>query len=164
MARLVSYSQSFFPAAARLWNELTDAIKNSPSVASFKHNYLKKHPRPAANPLYYRGERRTAVTHSRMRIGCSGLNHDLCNHLHVIDSPACTCPSGEDETAKHYLLHCLKFTAERHIMVTTLAQLNYVNPSVDLLLRGNPTCHVTHNAEIFKAVHTFIISTKRFTA
>jgi hypothetical protein len=163
MARLVSYSQSFFPAAVRLWNEFTEAIKNSPSVASFKHNFLKKYPRPATNPLYYRGDRRTAVTHSRMRIGCSGLNSDLCNHLHVIESPSCTCPSGEDETAKHFLLHCQKYTAERLLMLATLAQLNYNNPTVDLLLRGSPQRHVTHNAEIFRAVHTFIVSTKRFT-
>jgi hypothetical protein len=162
LARLVTYSQSFFPAAARLWNEFTDTIMNSPSVASFKHNYLKKHPRPATNPLYYRGDRRTAVTHSRMRIGCSGLNYDLWNNLHVIDSPACTCPSGVDETAKHFLLHCQKFIAERLTMVATLAQLNYVDPNVDLLLSGNPTRHVTHNAQIFTAVHTFIVSTKRF--
>jgi hypothetical protein len=162
MARLVSYSQSFFPAATRLWNDFTDAIKNSPSVASFKHNYLKKHPRPAVNPLYYRGERRSAVNHSRMRIGCSGLNHDLCNNLHVIDSPACTCPSGEDETAEHFLLHCRNYTAVRLTMVNTLAQLNYVDPTVDLLLYGNRARHVSHNAQTFMAVHTFITSSKRF--
>jgi hypothetical protein len=97
-----------------------------------------------------------------MRIGCSGLNNDLCNNLHVIDSPACTCRSGVDETAEHFFLHCEKYTDERLTMVMTLAQLGYVNPRVDLLLSGNPTRHVTHNAEIFKAVHTFIVATKRF--
>jgi hypothetical protein len=162
LARLVSYSQSFFPTAVRLWNEFTEAIKTSPSVASFKHNFLKKYPRPPSNPLYNRGDRRTAVTHSRMRIGCSGLNYDLCNQLHVIESPSCTCPSGEDETAKHFFLHCQNYIAERRTMVNTLAQLDYNHPTVDLLLSGNPDRHVTHNAKIFKAVHSFIVSTKRF--
>jgi hypothetical protein len=135
--RLVSYSQSFFPSAVRIWNDLTRAIKNCPSVASFKHNYLKDHPRPASNPLYYRGDRRTAVIHSRMRVGCRNLNYDLCNELHVIDSPACTCPPGEDETATHYLLHCVRFRAERQIMATSLAQLNHANPNLELLLSGD---------------------------
>jgi hypothetical protein len=162
MTRLVSYSQSFFPNAVRLWNGFTAAIKSSPSVASFKHNYLKMTPRPATNPLFYRGERRVAVSHSRMRIGCSGLNADLCHELHVIDSAACTCPSGEDETANHYLLHCQRFTPERQTMLTSLAELDHPNPTTNLLLHGDPTKTIAHNAEVFKGVHSYIKSTKRF--
>jgi hypothetical protein len=41
LARLESYSQSFFPASTRTWNTLSEGTKASPSVKSFKHNYLK---------------------------------------------------------------------------------------------------------------------------
>ena len=160
--RLVSYTQSFFPTAVRLWNEFTNALTNSPSVAAFKYNYLKATPRPRTNPLVYRGERRVAVSHSRMRIGCSGLNADLCRELHVLDSAACTCPSGDDETADHYLLHCEKYRAERHIMITNLAQLEHLQPNCELLLHGDPTKTLEHNTEIFKQVHQFIKTSKRF--
>jgi hypothetical protein len=160
--RLVSYTQSFFPTAVRLWNEFTNALTNSPSVAAFKYNYLKATPRPRTNPLVYRGERREAVSHSRMRIGCSGLNADLCRELHVLDSAACTCPSGDDETADHYLLHCEKYRAERHIMITNLAQLEHLQPNCELLLHGDPTKTLEHNTEIFKQVHQFIKTSKRF--
>jgi hypothetical protein len=162
MTRLVSYTQSFFPNAVRLWNGFTEALKNSPSVKSFKHNYLKLAPRPPTIPLYYRGERRVAVSHSRMRIGCSGLNADLCRELHVIDSAACTCPSGEDETANHFLLKCQKYRAERQIMLEKLVQLDHPNPTVDLLLHGDPTKSLPHNTEVFCVVHLYIKSTKRF--
>jgi hypothetical protein len=161
-ARLVSYSQSFYPAAVRIWNDLSDTIKNSPSVASFKRSYLKDFRRPTVNPLFYRGERRMAVFHSRMRIGCSKLNSDLCNRLHVIESPTCTCPAGVDETAEHFLLSCPKYLAERQIMLNSLAQLNHVNPNLNLLLNGDPTFPLLHNAEIFKVVHSYIAATKRF--
>jgi hypothetical protein len=160
--RLVTYTQSFFPTAVRLWNEFTDAIRNSPSVASFKHNYLKVTPRPSTNPLVYRGERRTAVYHSRMRIGCSGLNADLCRELHVLDSAACTCPSGEDETAVHYLLHCEKYRPERLTMMLGLTQLDHLNPSQDLLLNGDRSKSLDHNNQVFKLVHNFIRTSKRF--
>ena len=162
VTRLVTYSQSFFPNAVRLWNSFTEAITGSLSVASFKHNYLKATPRPVANPLYYRGGRRVSVTHSRMRIGCSSLNADLTHELHVLNNPACTCPSGEEETAKHYFLHCQKYGVERQTLLTGLALLDYPNPNSELLLYGDRTKTLTHNAETFKLVHKFITDTNRF--
>ena len=101
LARLESYSQSFFPAATRTWNQLLEGTKTSPSVNSFKHHYLKEFPRPIPNPLFYRGQRIPAVHHARMCISCSGLNSHLHHELHVVDSPVCTCPLAEDETAEH---------------------------------------------------------------
>jgi hypothetical protein len=161
--RLVTYTQSFFPTAVRLWNDFTDVITHSPSVASFKHNYLRVNPRPKANPLVYRGERRIAVYHSRMRIGCSGLNADLCHELHVPDSAACTCPSGEDETANHFLFHCDNYRAQRLIMTTSLEHLGHQHPNQKLLLHGDPTQTLHHNTEVFETVHKFIKTSKRFT-
>jgi hypothetical protein len=161
--RLVSYSQSFFPTAVRLWNDFATALTDSPSVASFKHNYLKVTPRPCINPLFYRGERRTAVSHSCMRIGCSSLNADLCRELHVLDSAACTCPSGEDETADHFLLHCVKFRVERQVMLDNLTQLDHPIPDLDLLLNGDQSKTLDHNSQVFGIVHQFIKTSKRFT-
>jgi hypothetical protein len=162
VTRLVTYSQSFFPNAVRLWNSFSQAITDSPSVASFKHNYLKETPRPTANPLYYRGGRRAAVTHSRMRIGCSSLNADLNRELHVIDSPACTCATGEEETAEHYFLQCQTYAAERQTLLLGLALLDHPNPNTDLLLYGDRTKLINHNAEIFKLVQQFITDSNRF--
>jgi hypothetical protein len=56
-ARLETYSQSFFPAAVRAWNSLSSKIKEAPSDDAFKARYLKEHPRPKKNNLYYSGAR-----------------------------------------------------------------------------------------------------------
>ena len=162
VTRLVTYSQSFFPNAVRLWNSFTEVLKSSLSVASFKHNYLKATPRPSANPLFYRGDRRVAVSHSRMRVGCSSLNADLCRELHVIESAACTCPAGADETAEHYLLHCHNHGDERRKMLAAMTLLDHPHPALDLLLYGDSTKTIAHNSEIFRIVHQFITETKRF--
>ena len=158
----MSYTQSFFPTAVRLWNDFATELTESPSVKSFKHNYLKATPRPATNPLVYRGERRVAVSHSRMRIGCSSLNADLCRELHVLDSPACTCRSGDDETANHYLLHCENYRAERQIMLDSLAQLEHPAPNLELLLNRDQTKTLDHNTKVFKIIHRYIHTSKRF--
>jgi hypothetical protein len=162
VTRLVTYSQSFFPNAVRLWNSFTEALKGCLSVASFKRNYLKATPRPSVNPLFYRGDRRVAVSHSRMRVGCSSLNADLCRELHMIESAACTCPPGADETAEHFLLHCPKYVEERRKMTTALTQLDHPHPNQELLLYGDSTKAIAHNSEIFKIVHLFINDTNRF--
>ena len=163
VTRLVTYSQSFFPSAVRLWNKFTDAIKNSPSVASFKHNYLKATPRPKSNPLFYKGERRVATTHARIRIGCSKLNAHLNRELHVIDSPACTCPSAEAETVEHFFLHCQLYRPQRQSLLLGLSTLNHADPNTELLLYGDPSQELNHNTEIFRLAHQYIIDTKRFT-
>jgi hypothetical protein len=163
LTRLVTYCQSFFPNAVRLWNDFSEAITGSTSIASFKHNYLKATPRPTTNPLFYRGDRRLAVSHSCMRIGCSSLNADLCRELHVVESPACTCPSGDEETADHFLLHCQNYADERRPLLQGLTLLEHPNPSAKLLLYGDRTKPIAHNAEIFQIVRQFLFDTKRFT-
>jgi hypothetical protein len=162
LARLETYSQSFFPAATRTWNNLTEVTKSSPSVKSFKHQYLKEFPRPPANPLFYRGSRFSAVHHARMRIRCSGLNSDLHNVLHVVDSPLCTCQLGVDETVEHFFLRCPKFAVQRQAMLADLALLNVREPTEQILLFGIGNSSLAHNTKLFETIHKYITSTKRF--
>jgi hypothetical protein len=48
-------------------------------------------------------------------------------------------------------------------MLNSLAQLEHPTPTEKLLLYGDPTKTIAHNAEVFQSVHLFIKSTKRFT-
>ena len=137
LARLESYSQSFFPAATRTWNQLLEGTKTSPSVNSFKHHYLKEFPRPIPNHLFYRGQRIPAVHHARIHISCSGLNSHLHHELHVVDSPLCTCPLAEDETAEHYFCRCPRYTNQCQVMLDELNQLDLRNPTARTLLCGD---------------------------
>jgi hypothetical protein len=48
-ARHETYSQSFFPAAARLWNSLSLNIRQATTDFTFKNRFLKEFPRPNFN-------------------------------------------------------------------------------------------------------------------
>ena len=100
--RLETFSRSFFPRTAKLWNDLSDRVRSVNSLYEFKQHF-KREP-PDLVPLYYYGERWPSVHHARMRIGCSKLKNDLCNNLHVIDNANCNC-GNPNETAYHYFLN-----------------------------------------------------------
>jgi hypothetical protein len=163
MARLESYSQSFFAASTRTWNQLKEETKESPSAKSFKYHYLKEFPRPIPNPLFYRGLRIPAVHHARMRIRCSGLNADLHNELHVVDSSMCTCQLAEEETAEHYFCRCPRYTNQRQVMLDKLNQKGFVNPSVKTFLCGDESRTLSENTDLFVSIHKYILATKHFT-
>ena len=156
--RINAYTNSFFPSAARLWNELCNTLKNLPSVESFKYMHSSKLPKP--NPLFYYGGRLEAAIHARLRINNSPLRAHLCNHLNVIDSPLCPCGSGQNETPKHYFFECQLYDQQRRALKSNLLPL--VINRVDHLLFGVPGTDHLDNIQLFEAVHQFIRDTMRF--
>jgi hypothetical protein len=162
LARLSTYSNSFFPAATRLWNNLSIRTRTSPSPNSFKTNYLKEHPRPPQNSLFYKGQRQAQIMMARMRIGCSSLNYDLCNKLHVKDSPSCACDSTSAETVEHYFMKCSRYTHFRAILRMDILSIDLESFTMQVILNGNPALDPKTNQTILKHVHQFISSTNRF--
>jgi hypothetical protein len=157
-ARLNKYANSFFPAATRAWNSLTDDLKLAPSLNCLKARHKKRRPKP--NPLYYFGPRLETCIHARMRINNSPLKAHLYNDLNVIDSPLCPCGSGAEENVEHYFFHCQLFNAERAQLENNL--LPYVINNHNYLLFGIPNEDHETNLHVFTAVHQFIRDTKRF--
>jgi hypothetical protein len=127
-ACLETYSQSFFPAAARLWNSLSVSIRQANSIYSFKSRYLKEYPRPRSNKLYYHGKRKPAIIHAKLCIGCSPLNYDLHFNLHVIADPNCRCIMAVHETADHFLTMCPWYTAQRIALYAGLFDIPNLSP------------------------------------
>ena len=80
--RLEIFRRSFVPFAINLWNKLSQANRNEPTLLAFKHSLIKERDEP--NVLYYYGNRWPSIHHSRLRIGCSKFNHDLHYNLHVV--------------------------------------------------------------------------------
>jgi hypothetical protein len=160
-ARIEAYSRSFFPASARAWNELPVALKQSPSVNSFK--YAQKLKVDKANPLFYYGDRKVAVIHSRLRIKCSVLKAHLFHELHVIESPLCLCASGEEEDCEHFFFRCTEYSEARTIMRTSLENLA-INwpPPINHLLFGIPDQPHPTNIHIFSIVHQYLYDSERF--
>jgi hypothetical protein len=162
-ARLATYSQSFFPAAARLWNSLPIHLREANTAFSFKSRYLKEYPRPKPNKLAFHGIRKIAVHHARMRIGCSLLNYDLHHNLHVIDDPKCRCIMSVPETAEHFLTICPWYTHQRIIMYAELFMIPNLPPiAVRLLLYGDESLDDHTNIKIFNLVQQFINQSHRF--
>jgi hypothetical protein len=162
LARLSTYSNSFFPAATRQWNSLTTETRTSRSAHCFKSNYLKQHPRPPQNQLYYRGKRHPQIMMARLRIGCSSLNYDLCNKLHVTDSPNCACDLSLPETAEHFFMACPRYTAPRAILRLGISSIDLDSFTTQVILYGNPTLDPKSNQSILQHVHQYITTTNRF--
>jgi len=155
--RLETYRKSFFPRTIKLWNNLPNVTQSASSLDKFKLNF-----KPELTDillLYYYGERWPSVHHARMRIGCSKLNADLCNNLHVVDHPGCPC-GAPLESAHHFFFECPRYIVERNSL------FNYVERIIDVslanLLYGNKNISLDENKRVFDAVHQFIIATNRF--
>jgi hypothetical protein len=162
-ARLETYSHSFFPSAVRQWNALPANIKQASSKGAFKNRYLNQYPRPKPNRLYYSGPRSLNIVHAKLRIGCSLLNYDLFNNLHVIQSPNCLCAMEVPETAKHFLLTCPLYQVPRNTLYSKLLDIqNLPTINENMLLYGDCTLDDQTNLLIFKYVHHFINETNRF--
>jgi len=154
--RLDTYFRSFIPLASRFWNDLSDDIKNAPSLITFKQLLNSKLER---NKLFFYGERWPAVHHARMRMGCSKLKGDLCHNLHVISEA--TCPCGyHTEDAKHFLLDCPLYVSDRMYMLVSV--IGVTDITLKNLLYGNDAITLDDNKIVFHAVHKFIDATKRF--
>ena len=69
------YYNSLLPSVTRSWNELSENIKDSTSVAAFKHKLQGTTRNP---PAYFNaGKRLGQVYHARLRLNCSSLRHHL---------------------------------------------------------------------------------------
>ena len=86
------------------------------------------------------------------------LNNDLfINHLR--ENPLCNW-CNEIEDSEHYFFHCNNYRNERHLFFE--AARDFQPLTTQLLLYGNEIVDNTLNSTLFRAVHDYIKSTKRF--
>ena len=65
----------FLPAVINDWNYLPDEIRNAESLSAFK--YRLNLDKPIPNKLFFFGDRKMQVIHTRLRNRCSSLNEHL---------------------------------------------------------------------------------------
>ena len=82
------YKSSFLPSAIRSWNSLSSTVTPQPTVSSFKRS-INPNRRNNSNAYHYASLRKSQILHTRLRLSCSSLNHDL-HPRSLIDSPLCT--------------------------------------------------------------------------
>jgi hypothetical protein len=155
-ARSRNFCNSFIPLTSKEWNSLPQSLKSLPNVNGFKNNIR---PKTIKNQNYFLGQRKENIYLSRLRIGCSSLNADLCNNLHVIETSSCLC-GDVSETALHYFLHCPLYDTQRAIMLDTIGAVAPIN--LRTILHGISNQIDDINKRIVEAVHTFLRDSKRF--
>ena len=154
-SRTTQYFNSFLPSTIREWNTLPLDVRNCDSINSFKRklnsdmNVVPKY--------FYTGNRKAQVLHVRIRTKCSSLNNDLYQKG-INESPLCLC--GHVENADHFLMKCHNYQAQRVELVRAVSQ--HTSVTLQTLLFGNNSLPMNINIEIFEAVQTYIVNTKRF--
>ncbi len=162
------YSRSFVPASVELWNNLPIQQRCINSYKALK-SQLKRKIMKNTPGFYSHGVRHLNILHTKLRLGCSDLNHD--KHLiGISDTDLCIC--GEVETAEHFLLECGRNLVSKIKMIDSITDVFLSKGvreevidemlNIELLLRGTPRLSTEDNKQIFSSVHTFIAESKRF--
>ena len=109
-------------------------------------------------PSYYINQQTTRmgqIYHTRLRLGCSSLKHDLFRR-DLIESPNCTC--GQVETTSHFLIDCPHYDVFRNRFLANLP----CPLQADILTDGLPDGDDEANNLIFQRVQLFILHSNRF--
>ena len=110
---------------------------------------------------YFTGKRKLQILHTRIRTGCSSLNFDLFSK-NIVDSPLCTCGSGNIENADHFFLRCPLYIDQRTELTSSI--LLYTTMTLNVLLSGDESLPHNLNVAIFDSVQKYILATKRFSS
>ena len=152
------FGSSFFPSAVRLWNYLPEDVRKSEDLSEFKKKLYQG--TKGANILFYRGMRRIAVYHARLRMGCSNLKFDLFKKG-LTDSPKCAC-GNHNEDVFHYFCECDFYINQRNTLHGKI--IPFAPFTTQTLLFGSNRCTTRQNEIIFDAVHEYIKTTGRLGA
>ena len=160
------FSNSFFPYCHKHWNILSASIKSSASLSIFKKALLKT-VRPTARPCFNLNDNHGLARLTQLRVGFSDLREHRYRHRFNCLSPTCSC-GVEDESTRHFLLHCNNHANHRHIFFSQLNSLvpgiTSLDPSLflDILLYGHKDYGDVISCDIVTSTITFIKDTKRF--
>ena len=99
-----------------------------------------------------------SVLHAMLRNKFSGLNSDLFRN-HIRNTPLCDLLDVVED-AYHYLFQCRKYTAERQVFNDTVRGFHPLN--INDILNGNKNWNTEVNVALFRVVHRYIHTSKRF--
>ena len=136
---------------------LSENDKYVDSIDSFKRQISRN--KTAVPKYFYTGNRKLQSLHTRLRTGCSSLNHDLFVKS-ISDTPLCSCRSGHVENAEHFFLSCNFYRDNRIELFRIVSQ--YCHASLHVFLHGDESLSYETNPVIFEAVYKYIQNSKRF--
>ena len=157
-AKTTTFQNSFLQKTPLEWNLLDQDIKHSLTGESFSRKLTKD--KNNVPDYFLSGNRKYNVLHARLRMLCSPLNDHLYSHIHVVDSPKCSCGHSRENT-KHFLLECQLYDSDRKLMRQKLEALPF-EVTLHNLLYGDKTCSSAKNKEAFGIIQLFIEKSGRF--
>ena len=166
--RTSTFQKSFFPSAITGWNSLGLDVRNSVSLPTFKAKTRSTlFPHTYNRLVDYSFTRHASIDHTRLRLGFSCLREYLFK-INSCVSPICEC-SFDSESVKHFILYCLRYAAQRDVLITSGANVldetwssSSKARNVNFLLYGVESVNYDVNCALFHEVQSFIINTNRF--
>jgi hypothetical protein len=171
--KTATYQNSYFPHTIKDWNNLTNEIRQSKTIDTFKFA-LKKSSGFKTNSLFHHNSSKSAINHTRMRLGLSALSSHRHDYRHI-DTSSCPTCNAKIEDPAHFFLTCPTYAGPRpKLMRETSSILYSYNLEVDFLsrpfrdffiktlLNGSPLLSHSDNKNIFKHTNLFIQESKRF--
>jgi hypothetical protein len=171
-SRLSSTRNGFVHSTVKLWNSLSDDIRLSDSLLSFKRKlFLKLYTQFNARfipQLYsFLPMGNAPVYHCRLRLGLSALNFHRFTY-NFIDDKSCPNCNHDCENTSHFLFHCPAYAAPRAVLMESLSNHLPDNIIQNLtflethILFGSNDVDLQTNLQIFSNVFSFIEATNRF--
>jgi hypothetical protein len=171
--RTTTYQQSYFPKSIKEWNELDMIARGCPSIDSFKELY-KKRSGFKSNPLFGKYSSKSAINHTRIRLGLSGLSSQRHDYNHI-DNPKCLTCNAICEDPAHYFLLCPTYELARADFLEGICQIlhansieidfnsnQFVKAFIDTILNGSELLNEEINSNIFLITQTYITESQRF--
>ncbi len=146
------YQKSFINCTVLDWNSLTNDVKKSPSLLTFKIRLMRLF-NCKALLFNHDNDRNTQVAFMQIRMGFSNYNFDLYFKA-CINDPTYSCGFG-NEDASHYFLRCPNYGIRQTLVTNFSSQLNLV-ATLPSILFGGKTLTETDNMKLFKFVYKFI--------
>ena len=124
------------------------------------------------NKIWLYGNKKPAITLTRMKLGLSGLHSQLYNYS-IIAFKNCAFCANSTEDCTHYLRHCPRYAAQRSRMLANLSKISCTGVNLSsyidifpkyvtsVLLFGSPDVDINTNEEIFETEIDFIRESNR---
>ena len=158
---------SFFPSTIIEWNKLDYNIRNSSSFNIFRESILK-FTRPSANNFFNSHNPKRIKFITRLWLVLSHLReHKFKHNFQDSLNPFCNCGLDIESTA-HYLLHSPTDLTERHILLSTIENIddNLLDLSEPVLIKtllfGSNSFDTSANTNVLNATIKYVLFTKRF--
>ena len=162
-----SYRDSFYPDSIRCWNRIGYALRNSPTLKSFKTSLFALY-RPSPKRIFDIHDIPGIKWLYQLRVELSPLNEHKRKY-NFLDTPSDKCSVCKTtENLVHFFLYCSRFIDARHTLFELALSLNcnfeqlQAKGKIKLFLYGDTSLTKAQNKLLLKATLKYLRDSERF--